>query len=505
MAMDLFKGTPMTRPDRDELTLDPRDWSRMRNLGHRMLDDAFSYLESVREREVWKPIPNPVRDELNRDLPLEPRDPEQVYADFQRLILPYPTGNIHPRFWGWVIGGGTPLGMLAQLLEGAMNCNVFGADQVAVQVERQVIGWFKDALGYAPEASGILTTGGSASNLVGLTVARNAKAEVDIAAEGVQALPRRMVLYASSETHSSVRKAAELLGLGSNAVRMIPVGADFRIRTDRLRDAIRQDREAGHLPFCVVGNAGTVNTGAFDPLEELAEICRQENLWFHVDGALGGFAAISERLRPMVRGMERADSLALDLHKWLHIQYDAGCVLIRRPHDHHAAYTRPAAYLNRAQRGLSGGALWFNEYGFELSRGFRALRVWMALQEHGFPRYGQLIEQNVRQAAYLGGLVESSENLELLAPVNLNIVCFRYRVVGWDELVLTNLNQAILADLQENGIAVPSSTVLDGRFALRAAICNHRSRFQDFDLLVKEALRLGRNRVTEAQPVTTAF
>ncbi|HXE90582.1 MAG TPA: aminotransferase class V-fold PLP-dependent enzyme [Terriglobales bacterium] len=494
----------MKLPEKPEITLDPQDWSRLRDLGHRMIDDVFRYLETVRDREVWKPIPSQVRDELDSGRPLEPRDPEQVYADFQRLILPYPTGNIHPRFWGWVIGSGTPFGMLAQLLEGVMNCNVFGADQVAVEVERQVIGWFKEAMGYLPEASGILTTGGSASNLVGLTVARNAKAEADIAAEGIQSLPRRMVLYASAETHSSVRKSVELLGLGSHALRMIPVDADFRIRIELLREAIRQDREAGLLPFCVVGNAGTVNTGAFDPLEELADLCRDEDLWLHVDGALGGFAVLSDRLKPLVRGIERADSLALDLHKWLHVQYDAGCVLIRRPHDHHAAYTRPASYLNRAQRGLSGGPLWFNEYGFELSRGFRALRIWMALQEHGFRRYGELVEQNVRQAAYLAGLVADSENLELLAPVPLNVVCFRHTVPGWDEPALAAFNQALLADLQENGVAAPSSTVLNGRFALRVAICNHRSRFEDFVLLVKEVLRLGRERILEAQPAGAA-
>jgi aromatic-L-amino-acid/L-tryptophan decarboxylase len=487
-----------------ELTLDPQDWSRLRQLGHRMLDDMFAYLETARQREAWKPVPAEVCRELDAKLPLEPRDPEQVYADFQRLILPYPTGNIHPRFWGWVIGSGTAFGMLAQLLEGAMNCNVFGADQGAVQVERQVVGWFKQALGYAPEASGILTTGASASNLVGLAVARHAMAEIDISTEGVRAAPRRMVLYASAETHSSVGKAVELLGLGSGALRHIPVDSDFRICTDLLRDAIRQDREAGRFPFCLVGNAGTVNTGAFDPLEELAGICRDEHLWFHVDGAFGGFAALSDALSPLVRGMQLADSLALDLHKWMHVQYDAGCALIRRPHDHHAAFTRPASYLHRQSRGLSGGGLWFHEYGFELSRGFRALRVWMALQEHGFRKYGQLVEQNVRQASYLASLVKDSAELELLAPVPLNIVCFRYTVPGWDEPALAALNQEILADLQESGVAVPSSTLLGGRFALRVAICNHRSRREDFDLLVREVLRLGRGRAEKPQPAVPA-
>ena len=488
-------------PQTPELTLDPQDWSRLRELGHRMLDDMFQYLETVRRRKAWEPIPAEVSRELGREMPLEGRDPEQVYADFQRLVLPYPTGNIHPRFWGWVIGSGTAFGMLAQLLEGAMNCNVFGADQGSIQVERQVIGWFKQAMGYPPDSSGILTTGGSASNLVGLTVARRAKAEVDIATQGVRGAPRGMVLYASTETHSSVGKAVELLGLGSAAVRRIPVDGDFRIRTDLLLQAIRQDREAGRLPFCLVGNAGTVNTGAFDPLEELAQICREQDLWFHVDGAFGAFAALSETLSPLVRGMRLADSLALDLHKWMHVQYDAGCALIRDPRNHHAAYTHSAAYLHPQARGLGGGSLWFNEYGFELSRAFRALRIWMAAQEHGFRKYGQLVEQNVQQAAYLRERITSASELELLAPVPLNVVCFRYAAQGWDEPALAALNQGILADLQEQGIAVPSSTVLDGRFALRVAICNHRSRREDLDLLVEETLRLGRNRAAQIHAV----
>ncbi|MGH9651148.1 MAG: pyridoxal phosphate-dependent decarboxylase family protein, partial [Terriglobales bacterium] len=261
----------------------------------------------------------------------------------------------------------------------------------------------------------ILTNGGSVSNLVGLAVARNTKAEVDMAQDGVQALPRPMVLYASSSTHSSVRKAVELLGLGARALRTIPVDADYRIRTDLLRDAIRDDRAAGRLPFCVVGNAGTVDTGAFDSLDELAEIAQTEGLWFHVDGAFGACAALAEKLRPLVRGMERADSVAVDLHKWLHVQYDAGCVLLRNPHHHHSTFSSPASYLTRARRGLSGGSLWFNEYGFELSRSFRALRVWMAFKTYGLRKHARLIEQNVAQARYLAGLVAEAPELELLA------------------------------------------------------------------------------------------
>ncbi|MGH8459076.1 MAG: pyridoxal phosphate-dependent decarboxylase family protein, partial [Nevskiales bacterium] len=327
---------------------------------------------------------------------------------------------------------------------------------------------------------------------VGLTVARNTKAEVDMAQEGVQALPRPMVLYASSSTHSSVRKAVELLGLGSRALRTIPVDADYRIRTDLLRASIHEDRAAGRLPFCIVGNAGTVDTGAFDPLEELGEIARTENLWFHVDGAFGACVAFSDALRPLARGMEHADSVAIDLHKWLHVQYDAGCVLVRNPHHHHSTFSSAASYLTRARRGLSGGSLWFNEYGFELSRSFRALRVWMAFKTYGLRKHARLIEQNVAQARYLASRVEEAPELELMAPVPLNVVCFRFLVEGATEAELNQLNQDLLAALQESGVAAPSSTTLAGKFAIRVAITNHRSRREDFDLLVRETLRRGR-------------
>ncbi|MCI0401981.1 MAG: pyridoxal-dependent decarboxylase [Acidobacteria bacterium] len=484
------------KPEPDALsreeTLDPQDWSELRRLGHRMVDDAMAYLENVRERQVWQPIPPEVRECFTEQVPLEPVDAEEVYEEARRNILPYPTGNIHPRFWGWVIGSGSPVGMLAELLTGAMNCNAWGADQVAIEVERQVIGWLKQGLGFVHDASGILTNGGSVSNLVGLAVARNAKAEVDMAQDGVQALPRPMVLYASSSTHSSVRKAVELLGLGSRALRTIPVDADYRIRADRLREAIAEDRAAGRLPFCIVGNAGTVDTGAFDPLEELAEIARREDLWLHVDGAFGACAALSDELRPLAQGMESADSLAIDLHKWLHVQYDAGCVLVRNAHHHHSTFSRPASYLTRARRGLSGGTLWFSEYGFELSRSFRALRVWMAFKTYGLRKHVRLIEQNVAQARYLAGLVAGAPELELLAPVPLNIVCFRFVVEGVEEAALNRLNQDLLAALQESGVAAPSSTMLEGRFAIRVAITNHRSRREDFELLVRQSIRQGR-------------
>ncbi len=378
------------------------------------------------------------------------------------------------------------------MLAATMNPNVGGAEHAASRVEVQVLDWCKEMLGYPREASGLLVSGGSMANLVGLAVARNAKAEDDVAQSGLAGLPRRMVLYASTETHNSVKKAVSLLGLGRQALREIPVDREFRVDLAALRAAIAADRAAGHHPFCVVGNAGTVNTGALDDLEALADLCRDQDLWLHVDGAFGALAALAPELRPRARGMERADSLAFDFHKWMYMPFEVGCVLVRHEEQHHATFTAPAEYLKRSDRGTASGPTWFSEYGVQLSRGFRALKVWMSLQEHGARKYGRLIEQNVAQAVYLTERVERTPELELLAPTALNIVCFRYRAPGLDDEMLDRLNEEVLLGIQEAGVAVPTATRLRGRYAIRVAIVNHRSRREDFDLLVEEVLARGR-------------
>ncbi len=479
-----------------EETLDPDDWDAMRRLGHRMVDDIMTYLQTVRSRPVWQPIPDRIRDELRRPLPDKPQGAEQVYRDFQQIVLPHPMGNIHPRFWGWVIGTGTPLGALAEMLAAAMNPNLGGAQHVPNLVETQVIEWCKQMLDYEPGASGLLVSGGSMANLVGLTVARNTNAEFDIRNQGVSAAPRPMTVYGSTEMHSSVQKAVELLGLGSDALREIPVNERYQIEVPALEKALAEDRAAGRYPFCIVGNAGTVNTGAFDDLSRLAQIARREKMWFHVDGAFGALAAVSPDLKHLVAGMQAADSIAFDLHKWMYMPIEVGCVLVRSEEAHRGAFSLTPAYLaHGGDRGLIAGSRWFSDYGVQLSRGFRALKVWMSIKEHGIERYGRIIGQNARQARYLAALVDQAPDLQRLAPVPLNIVCFRFQATGLDEEALNRLNQEILIQLHETGVAAPSYTTLNGRYAIRAAITNHRSRREDFELLVSETVRLGRSLV----------
>jgi glutamate/tyrosine decarboxylase-like PLP-dependent enzyme len=481
-----------------EETLDPQDWEALRELGHRMVDDMLTYLETVRERPVWQPMPDDVIAQLNQPLPHEPQGLESTYHDYLEMVSPYAMGNIHPRFWGWVVGTGTASTALAEMLAASMNPNVGGGNHSANNIECQVLDWCKEMLVYPEEASGLLVSGGSMANLVGLTVARNTMAENDMRRDGVASSPRRMVLYASREVHDSNQKAVELLGLGSDALRYIPVDDNYRINLEALASAIAEDRAAGHQPFCVIGCAGTVNTGAFDDLEALAEICDREQLWFHVDGAFGAWAALSPQLSYLVTGMEKANSLAFDLHKWMYMPYEVGCILVQREEDHRRAFSLTPEYLEHAERGLAAGKVWFNEYGVQLSRGFRALKVWMSLKEYGVKKFARLIQQNVDQAGYLSELVDATAELERLAPTSLNIVCFRYNTGSMEEGFLNEFNQELLMRVHESGIAVPSYTTLKGKYTLRVAITNHRSRREDFDLLIREVISIGNHMIRES-------
>ena len=473
-----------------EHTLDPQDWSDLRTLGHRMVDEMLEFLETIRDRPAWQRVPDEAREHLSTPIPLEAEGAESAYRDFKEYVLPYPLG-LHPRYWAWVHGTGSPGGMLAEMLSGAMNASLHAGEQSAVYVEQQVLSWLKEALGYPAEASGLLVGGCSMANFVGLAIARNAKAGWDVKQEGLCGAHRPLVVYCSAETHSSVQKSVEALGLGSQSLRYIEVDGNCRIRMNALQDAVAADRQAGRVPICVIGNAGTVNTGAIDDLSALAVFCRNEDLWFHVDGAFGAIAAITPALRPLLRGMEQADSLAFDLHKWMYMPYDVGCVLVRHPEKHRSTFGYQAAYLDAQSRGLSAGPIPFSHYGLELSRGFRALKVWFCLKEHGLKTYQALIEQNVAQAQYLGELINADPRLEVLAPIALNVVCFRFKGGIKDEVQLDGVNNEILLRLQESGVATPSSTRIAGRFAIRAANVNHRSRREDFEILVREVVRLG--------------
>jgi aromatic-L-amino-acid decarboxylase len=477
--------------NRPEETLDPDDWSATKALAHRIVDDAVAHLESLRDRPVWLEMPETVRAAYRTPMPEQPTPLDEVYREMTVNLKPYAMGNIHPRFWGWYMGSSNFTGALGDFLAAIDGSNLGGGNTAPAQLDRQVVNWLKAMMEFPESASGTLTSGGSMANMVALTVARNAMAGVDVRRDGITALPQPLRFYASDQVHSCHQKALETLGLGSRALRIVQSDKDFRIDVASLENAIAEDRAQGMRPACVIATAGTTNTGAFDDMRAIAEVCRREGLWFHVDGCIGALIKIAPINRAMADGIELAYSIALDPHKWLHAPFEAGCALVRDQKKHRDTFALHGDYLEEKPRGLASGEF-LADYGFELSRGFKALKIWMSLKEQGAAKFGRLIDQNIAQGAYLTSLIAAEPRLELLAPTIINIVCFRYRLEGGSEASHRELNTEIMLRLQEAGTAVPSDTTVHGRHCLRVAINNHRTRREDLELLVRETVRLGR-------------
>jgi glutamate/tyrosine decarboxylase-like PLP-dependent enzyme len=426
-------------------------------------------------------MPPEIRESFRSPLPAHPTAPETLYATFSETIKPYVTGNTHPRFMGWVHGGGNPVSMLAELLAGALNANCGGRDHSGIAVERQVIAWAAQMLGLPPETSGLLLTGSSMANFVALLCARHKTLGAHARAHGLQ--HHKLTAYAATTAHRCIASAMDMAGLGTHALRKIPVDSHHRMDLAALQSAIEKDKAAGFTPFLVVGTAGAVDTGAFDDLAALAAIARGAKIWFHVDGAFGALAALSPNHAHLVQGIEHADSVAFDFHKWAQVTYDAGCVLVRDPAIHLATFAQQTNYLAGSTRGLAGGQPWPCDLGPDLSRGFRALKVWMTLSAYGAQALGAIVETNCGLARHLAARITASNRLELLAPVPLNIVCFG--IAGF-----TNAQtESLVADLQEEGRFAPSTTIINNRLAIRAAIVNHRTTIQDIDALADEILK----------------
>ena len=493
-----LSATVRTDPPSTEQTLDPGDWEPLRTLGHAMLDHMIDFQRDVRSRPVWTRPTDAARRAYSQPLPRAGFGIEAAYDSFREHILPHAIGNFHPRFWGWVCGTGSVSGMLAEMLASGMNGHASFGDQAATHIERQVISWCAELVGYPGDASGVLVTSGSVAEITAMIVARDAMLP-GIHDTGLRTTQKSPVVYASAQVHNSLDKAIGIIGIGRANLRKVAVDAEYRIRPDELEAAIVADLNAGNQPVCLVASAGTVNTGATDDLVALTEIARRYQLWFHVDAAFGIGLATSKRYRGLLEGIEQTDSISFDFHKWFHVPYDAACTLIRDPRAHRVSFSPPASYLAPLGGGLTAGGTHFGELGMDLSRAFRALKVWMTFMEHGIDRFGALVEQNVAQAQYLASLIRSERRLHLAAPVPMNVVTFRFVGEGLSDAAADDVNRKILVQLHETGVAVPSHTVIDGHFVIRVAITNHRSQQADFDLLVHEVVRLGEELVRERE------
>jgi glutamate/tyrosine decarboxylase-like PLP-dependent enzyme len=478
------------------VSLDPQDWGEFSRQAHRMLDDVLGSMENIREQSVWQPIPDEVRGRFRESIPKSPAGLAGVHQEFMTSILPFTSRNAHPGFLGWVQGGGTPVGMLAEMLAASLNANVGGRDQIPLEVERQVADWMRSLFGFPQSASGLMVTGTSMANLLAVVVARDARLGCEVRRSGVAQQTQKLTAYASKAVHGCVARAFDFAGLGSDSLRLIPVDNRQHIDLDALAKTIAADRQAGCTPFFVVGTAGTVDTGAIDDLAGIATLCAQQQLWFHVDGAFGALAMLAPDLAPRLKGIEQADSLAFDFHKWAQVPYDAGFILVRDGEKHKQAFSTSSAYLMREERGMSAGSPWPCDLGPELSRGFRALKTWATLKVYGTDAIGAVISHSCKLARSLASKIAAAPELELMAPVELNIVCFRY-LFGTPENpvsdeVANELNRKIVIELQESGAVAPSTTLIDGRVAIRAAFVNHRTTRAEVDTLVNAILTAGR-------------
>ena len=478
------KLPPLSIQADSDLTLDPSDWEEFRVLCHRMVDDTIDHLKVLRDETPWTATPATIQEKISGEsLPEYPQGARVAYEDFLNNVRPYSVGNRHPRFWGWMKSNGTPLAMMSEMLAASMNAHLAGFNHAPKLVELQVIKWLATVMGFPSNASGILASGGTMANIIGLAVARHNQAGFDTRAEGLSN-HARMTVYASVEMHSWLKKGVELLGLGRASLRSIPVNSDWEVDVAAMQRQIEADRTAGLHPICIVGSAGTINTGAIDDLEALADLATAQGLWFHIDGAIGSMASMSPSLKPLFKGMERADSLAFDLHKWGYLPYEIACVLIRDTDKHHATFETPSPYLQSDGRGVLAGGLVFADRGPELSRSFKALKVWMTLKAEGTNKIGAVIEQNVAQARRFATELAAIQEFVIDAPVSLNVVCWRAKPVGSSVEDQDAINRELLVHLQETGVAICSSTMLNGRFTIRLAVANHRSRWDDYEVLL---------------------
>jgi aromatic-L-amino-acid decarboxylase len=462
--------------------------------GYRAIHLAIAHLTEQSERPVFEPMtPQERQTILQEPLSDDGKTAEELMNYVERHILSHSLKVGHPRFFGWTPPTPYPLGAIADFLAAIFNPNCIGGDHAATYLELTTLRWLMELVGFPCEGSmGLLVSGGSVATLTALCVARHHAAMQDgwnDREEGLSQSHAPLVLYLSEEAHLCFFKAAELLGLGLQAVRVIPTDAQFKMDMAALQFALQEDRQAGKRPFCIVGNAGTINTGAIDPLDAIADLCEEQGLWFHVDGSLGALSVLDPAVASQFAGMARADSLTLDAHKALSVPYECGCILVRDREKLHETFRSTAACLH-VEEGTGLCSLWFSDYGIQLSRGFRALKLWMTLQSLGRRALQDRLAYYHHLARLFVQLIEKASDFELLAPVTLSVVCFRYLPLSLQgqEDSIERFNRKLVARIQEAGKILVSSTTLRGRFVLRICILHETTREEDIRFLV-EAIR----------------
>jgi len=469
-----------------------------RSMGYRLVDRIAEFMESLPSRPVTTgEAPLAIREALDSDrlLPDLGADPSQLMDHAADILFDHSLFNSHPRFWGYITSSAAPIGILGDFLASALNQNT-GAwflSPMASEIEGQTIRWIAELLGFPTTSGGVLVSGGNMANITCFLAARQAKAGWDARAKGLYGDEAKLLrIYCSKETHTWIQKAADMVGIGADNIRWIPTGKDLRMDVNILQDQIRADREAGDQPFIVVGTGGSVSTGAIDDLPEIAKICRENDLWFHVDGAYGGFAAMLPDGPAELKALSEADSVAVDPHKWLYAPMEAGCAIVRDPEKLREAFAYHPPYYHFGVEAIN-----YLDYGPQNSRGFRALKVWLALQQVGRKGYEQMLTDDIQLAKELYDLVDAQSELEAFTQA-LSITTFRYVPTDLKsdstETVeyLNRLNTELLTRLQNSGEVYVSNAMIDGKFTLRACIVNFRTSLEDVEALPEIVLRIGR-------------
>ena len=468
----------MLEPSADEI----RDW------GSSVTEFVIEYLDGLRDRSAYPQTSSrEIRNRLDSQLPIRGTDFDSLLKVFRETIVPFSRQNAHPRMFGYVQSPGTPIGAFADLLASTLNANltIWRSAPAPVELERMTIDWIRQILGFPAEAGGLFVSGGSMANFAALAAARQTKYDS----------LGRLRIYASTATHFSIVKAAALLGIGRENVQHVAVDERLKMRVDDLVAKIDADLASGYVPFCIVGNAGTVDTGAVDSLSEIREIANRFGLWMHVDGSYGAFAILADSARKLFAGIEQADSIALDPHKWLYLPVDVGCVIYRDPQTARAAFAHEAEYTRMlGEEADEAFVCW--DYGPELSRRFRALKVWMLIKGVGLARLSDAIENNLACARHLEAMVLASDDFEMLAPVELSIFCFRHvpaQLRNQSPREIDAFNERLLVALQRDGSSYLSNTVVKERFALRGCVLNYRTTLDDMEILLGDLRRVAKS------------